>query len=150
MENSTDSFSDVCDICDETIMIKDTERVEEIIIDGIYGIRKSCSRPSYQTLLTFVNEGDEFNIDMRSLKRIINDVKKKNLICTKGKKGAESFYVVEKLGEVQEETFDKKKMDEANISEINITEKIYLDIVNKVKSDVLLYITEHGFIKYER
>ena len=108
MENSTDSSSDVCDICDETIMIKDTERVEEIIIDGIYGIRKSCSRPSYQTLLTFVNEGDEFNIDMRSLKRIIYDMKKKNLICTKGKKGAESFYVVEKLGEVQEETFDKK------------------------------------------
>ena len=56
------SMGNSSDIWDETIIIKDTERVDDIIIGG--SIRKNCSRPSYQ--------GDEFDLNMGSLKIMDN------------------------------------------------------------------------------
>ena len=51
----------ICDDNDETIVTKEVERVEEIIMEGIVSIRKSYRRPSYHTLLSLVNEGGEIN-----------------------------------------------------------------------------------------
>ena len=59
---------------DETILLKNVERIEEVIIEGILSIRKSCSRPSYITMLSYVNNGEEFNLNMQSLKRIMKDM----------------------------------------------------------------------------
>ena len=44
------------DICNEN-----NERIEEVINEGILSIRKSCSRRSYISLLSYVNNSDEFN-----------------------------------------------------------------------------------------
>ena len=86
---------DLCTENDETIVVKDMERVEEIIIEGISNTRKSCARPSYQRLLSYINNGKEFNLNMESLKRILE----KELIYVKGKRGFESFYVMDNLSD---------------------------------------------------
>ena len=77
-------MDDNCDKNDETILIKDVEHAEEIIKEGIYGIRKSCSRPSYKNILLYVNDSDEFNLNMPSLKKIMNSMMEKDIIYIEG------------------------------------------------------------------
>ena len=43
---------------DETIVLKDVDRLEEIILEGIPSIRKSFHRPSYTAILSLVNSSD--------------------------------------------------------------------------------------------
>ena len=74
---------------DETIQLKNVENIEEVIIEGILSIRKSYARPSYITILSYVNNGEEFNLNMQSLKRIMKDMMDMGTIHVKGKRGQE-------------------------------------------------------------
>ena len=132
---------------DETVIVKDPADVEGIILDGIRSIRKSFVRPAYSTLLEHVNNSGEFNLNMESFKRIMKDMEDNSLIYMKRKRGAESFYI---SGDKQEKVNAEKSstLDGPFSTENNdiITDKIFNDIVNKVKSDVLLHITEHNLL----
>ena len=138
-------MDDNCDKNDETILIKDVEHAEEIIKEGIYAIRKSCSRPSYKNILSYVNGSDEFNLNMPSLKKIMNSMIEKDIIYMKGKKGSESFYVTENSGE-DPQVSELNKLENVNFLENFINDQFYKVIVNKVKDDVLLHLTENNLL----
>ena len=53
---------------DETVLLKNLDRFEEVIIEGIVEIRKKSIRPSFNTVLSHVNNGEEFNLNMKSLR----------------------------------------------------------------------------------
>ena len=138
-------MDDKCDKNDETILVKDVEHAEEIIKEGIYAIRKSCSRPSYKNILSYVNGSDEFNLNMPSLKNIMNSMIEKDIIYMKGKKGSESFYVTENSGE-DPQVSELNKLENVNFLENFINDQFYKVIVNKVKDDVLLHLTENNLL----
>ena len=88
------------------------------MIEGILSIRMSYSRPSYMTMLSYVNNGVEFNLNMMDI----------GTIHMKGQKGQESFYISEKLGA---DTNAPEKLDDVNIFE-NISNFITF-LLTKIK-----------------
>ena len=129
---------------DETIQLKNVENIEEVIIDGILSIRKSYARPSYITILSYVNNGEEFNLNMQSLKRIMKDMMDMGTIHVKGKRGQESFYVSDKCSNetiIPDNTEDVD--DVTNVLEKIMNDELYKHLVNKVESGVISHITEN-------
>ena len=108
---------------DETILLKNVERIGEVIIEGILSIRKSCSRPSFFTMLSYVNNGEEFNLNMQSLKRIMKDMMDMGTIYVKGKMGQESFYVSDKCSDETNIPENSEKLDDVT----NVLENIMND-----------------------
>ena len=136
-------MNEICNESDETIMLKDADRIEEVIIEGIYSIRKNCSRPSHATILSYINNGDEFNLNVASLKRIMNDMLDKGNIYVKGKKGMESFYVSKHSENNSEIPDNEIKLKDVNILENIMCDEFYNIFVNKVKDEVLSHINIH-------
>ena len=136
--------NDIVNENDETILVKNVEQIEELIINGILSIRKSCSRPSYTTLLTYVNDGDEFNLNAKSLKRVLKDMMENGTIYMKGKKGSESFYVSESSSE-EKSFLNLSKVDDVILDNI-MSDEVYSNFVNKVKCDVFSYIMGNNLL----
>lgn len=131
---------------DEPVLLKNIERIEELIIETIYSIRKSCSRPSYSSVLSHINGGEEFNLNAESLKRIVKDMVDKGTIYIKGKRGSESFYVVEEEETDKEVPGNNNNIDPENILKNILSGDFYHVFVNKLKDDVMLHITEETLL----
>ena len=58
----------------QPVQVKNVERLKEIIKEAIVKIRKARSRPVHQSILNIINEGDEFNLNMKSLKNVTSSM----------------------------------------------------------------------------
>ena len=71
------------------------EDINNRILEGIAYIRGKRNRPNYNTILSFLNRGNEYHVNIATLKNIIEGMLSDGIILDKGKKGAESFYLKE-------------------------------------------------------
>ena len=117
-------------------------RLKEVIIDGIYAIRKTRIRPSYSTLLSYVNKSEHFNLNMDSLNTIMNEMMDNNKIYVKGKKGAESFFVSRESDGKPDFSSITEDSDDVDFRENIIDDILYDNIVNKIKDELLLHTSE--------
>ena len=91
-------MEDICSENDEAVLVKNLDRIEELIIEGIFSIRKNVSSP-YATILLYINNGDEFNLNIASLKRIMKDMLDKGInYMLKVKKGNLIVLCFQRLG----------------------------------------------------
>ena len=127
--------------------LSNSDRTEEIIKRVILKIRKSRSRPCYQNILNLVNRGGEFHLEMDELKKIINEMVKKNIIVDKGKNGNESLYITSEIITDADLT-DNEDDDIESLSEIEsfINEKFNHVLLNKIKSEIVSALSDKSFL----
>ena len=122
--------------------LEKNDRLQVFIIDGILAIRKTRVRPSYSTVLSYVNNSEEFNLNIDNLRTIMDEMMENNKIYVKGKKGSESFYVSRESDGNPDINSITGDSDDENFRENIIDDISYDNIVNKVKGELLLHINE--------
>ena len=63
------------------------------ILEGITDIRGKRYRPNYNTILSYLNRGNEIYVDMATVEVVIEGMLSMGTILDKGTKGGESFYL---------------------------------------------------------
>ena len=88
------------------------KQLEDKIVRVITKIRESRSRPCFQNILTFVNRGGEFNIDMDNLKDVANIMIDKKIIYVRGNEGKESFYIMSDDDIISDDDIDDETIND--------------------------------------
>ena len=120
--------------------------MEEAVLKVIANITKNNNKACYQSVLTFINQGNE-KIKMDELKIILQDLLDSNKICNIGKKrkGCESFRLVIQ----QQQNVDRSKevghLEKTVISdelESFIDDNCYKVLINRIKDEVKLAVKD--------
>ena len=120
--------------------------INEKILEGIAHIRKKRNRPNYNTILSYVNRGEETQVDMATVKDIIQGMLSAGIIFDKGKENAESFYLKEdKVISDTEASKDHRLDNSRNVMEKvvgDIDESIIYNIISeKIQTEVKTQLT---------
>lgn len=117
---------------------KDIENIENRIIKVIAKIKKDRHKACYQSIQTFLNR-NEPQLEMENLKKVLDDLEKKNLIKNKGKRNFESFSILEEnLDSTSCEDAEKQHGDDETLKSLTsfIDDKLYEVLINNIKLEV--------------
>ena len=116
------------------------KQLEDKVVRVITKIRESRSRPCFQNILTFVNRGGEFNIDMDKLKDVANIMIDKKIIYVRGNEGKESFYIMSdddiSDDDIDETINDKEALETEGEMEQYINDTFHKTLLNLIKQEV--------------
>ena len=94
--------------------------INEKILEGIAQYRKKRNRPNYNTILSYVNRAEETQVDMATVKDIIQE-------------NADSFYLKEGEGISDTESSKDHRLDNSR----NVMEKVFGDIDESIIYNII-------------
>ena len=138
------------------------ENLEHCVVKIILKIKKNRNRPCYQNILTLVNRGG-IDINMDSLKEILNNMIENGLLRNNGKEGRESFCVIDEQNNDSADVMEERSLEDGSNEENTedilteyggsnenniiseslksyINDKFYETLINKVKSKVKIAV----------
>ena len=133
------------DEIDEQEQVDQLKKLEESILSVIAKIKKDRNRACFQNIHTFMNRRG-INIEMEKLQKVIYNLILRNVIVDKGREGKQSFFLVDLTSEGKE-IIDEVTCDSEHESSFNaiyelIDERFYSILINKIKSEVKLALSE--------